>query len=84
MWKRIYVKGGGSVTIENAIIADALVGIYAENGASESVYQVVRYSYIHKARIIIGFLVTIVIWILVITIQLVKHLISQLMNLVQV
>lgn len=40
MWKRILVKGGGSATIDNAIIADALVGIYAENGGTESVYQV--------------------------------------------
>lgn len=40
MWKRINVKSGGTVIIDNAIIADAIIGIYAENGTSESVYQV--------------------------------------------
>lgn len=40
MWKRIFVKSGGTVIIDNAIIADALKGIYAQNGSAESVIQV--------------------------------------------
>ena len=40
MWKRIFVKSGGSVIIDQAIIADALKGIYAQNGSAESVFQV--------------------------------------------